>query len=99
MVAAGWLEEVRSLLKAGVAVSSPALQAIGYSQWLRHLGGQASLETTVTEIVTATRRYAKRQETWFRRETGVVWRDARSVGSETAAIARWLRGLHRRGSG
>jgi len=99
MVAAGWLDEVRDLREAGVTDSSPAFQAIGYSQWLRHLRGQSSFESAVTEIVTATRRYAKRQETWFRRETGVVWRDARSVGREMEAIARWLRGLQRRGSG
>ena len=99
MVAAGWLDEIRDLQEAGVDDSSPAFQAIGYSQWLRHLRDGSSFDAVVAEIVTATRRYAKRQETWFRRETGVVWRDARSVGHETEAIARWLEAVHRRGSG
>lgn len=99
MVAAGWLDEVRDLQEAGVDDSCPAFQAIGYSQWLRHLRSGSSFDAVVAEIVTATRRYAKRQETWFRRETGVVWRDARSVGRQMEAIARWLEGVHRRGSG
>jgi tRNA dimethylallyltransferase len=92
MVASGWLEEVRDLLASGVDPACPAFQAIGYSQWVRHLGGELSFDRAFQEIVTATRRYAKRQETWFRRETGVVWRDARSVEGQLQALARWVRG-------
>ena len=77
MVERGWPEEVSGLLAAGIATDAPALQAIGYSDWIRHLQSEVDRETTIAEIVRATRRYAKRQETWFRRERGVEWIDAR----------------------
>lgn len=76
MVARGWPAEVRRLLDAGVPRDAPALQAIGYSDWIRHFDGETDLRETVAAVVRATRRYAKRQETWFRREPGVEWRDA-----------------------
>ncbi len=99
MVADGWLDEVRGLQRAGFEPTCPAFQAIGYSQWVRHLGGELSFDAAVAEIVKATRRYAKRQETWFRREAGVVWRDARGVDRQVRAIARWLQGDRRWGNG
>ena len=92
MLDAGWLEEVRVLLVNGVDRSAPAFQAIGYSQWVRHLSGELELERAIREIQTATRRYAKRQETWFRREPAVEWRDPREVDSILPALTRWLRG-------
>lgn len=78
MVDAGWLNEVRALLAGGVDRGSPAFQAIGYRDWLGFLDGEAGLEATQQKVVTLTRRFAKRQETWFRRETGVEWWDARA---------------------
>lgn len=78
MVDAGWLDEVRALLARGVDRGSPAFQAIGYRDWLGFLDGEAGLEATQQKVVTLTRRFAKRQETWFRRETGVEWWDARA---------------------
>jgi len=77
MVEAGWVEEVRTLLAGGVDRESPAFQAIGYRQWLGHLDGEAGMEGTRQKVVTLTRRFAKRQETWFRRETEIEWWDAR----------------------
>lgn len=77
MVRAGWLEEVRALLARGVDRSSPAFQAIGYRQWLEVLDGEVGFEAALQQVVTSTKRFAKRQETWFRREEGVEWWDAR----------------------
>lgn len=99
MVEAGWLDEVRGLQEAGFEPTCPAFRAIGYSQWVRHLDGELSFDAAIAEIVKATRRYAKRQETWFRREADVVWRDARGVGGQVKAIARWLAGARRWGNG
>ena len=79
MMAAGWLEEVRGLLAGGLDRSCPAFQAIGYRQWVEHLEGGAGFEATLQQVVTLTRRFAKRQETWFRREQGVEWWDARAT--------------------
>jgi len=73
MAESGWLDEVRALLASGVPRDAPALQAIGYADWMRHLDGEIGYEATVERIERATRRYAKRQETWFRRETAVRW--------------------------
>lgn len=92
MVARGWLDEVRGLLASGVAPDAPAFQAIGYAQWLRHLAGDYDSEETERRIVVATRRYAKRQETWFRREPGIEWHDARASGSLAERLARRLEG-------
>ncbi len=77
MLKEGWLEEVRALLAAGVERASPAFQAIGYRQWLGYLDGETGFEAAGQQVVTLTKRFAKRQETWFRREAGVEWWDAR----------------------
>lgn len=73
MVEQGWVEEVARLLDQGLAPGLPAFQAIGYRQLVRHLEGEWSLEDALGETVKATRRFAKRQETWFRREPEVTW--------------------------
>ena len=66
MLADGLLEETRALLEAGVFERSPtAAAAIGYKELLPYLRGECTLATAVTELKTATRRYAKRQLTWF----------------------------------
>jgi len=77
MLDAGWLEEVRALLVNGVDRSAPAFQAIGYRQWVELLDGARGFDESLQTVVTSTRRFAKRQETWFRREEGIVWWDAR----------------------
>ena len=73
MLAAGWVEEVRRLVAAGVEPSQPAFQAIGYRELAGHVAGEATLAEATEQIVRATRRYAKRQETWFRRQSDVQW--------------------------
>jgi tRNA dimethylallyltransferase len=73
MVELGWVEEVARLLARGLDPGLPAFQAIGYRQIVRHLEGEWSLEQATAETVKATRRFAKRQETWFRREPDVTW--------------------------
>lgn len=73
MLGCGWLDEVRRLLSSGLTPELPAFQAIGYRQLVRHLLGEVSLGEAVEELVRQTRRYAKRQETWFRKEPDVAW--------------------------
>lgn len=73
MIEAGLVEEVRRLMAAGhLCPGSTAEQAIGYRQLLPYLAGECSLEAAGEEIKTATRRYAKRQMTWFRRTEGAI---------------------------
>ncbi len=81
MLQSGWLEEVKELLAAGLDETAPAFQAIGYRELASHLRGERSLEEAVASIVQATRRYAKRQLTWFKNEAGVRWFEAVDEGA------------------
>jgi tRNA dimethylallyltransferase len=73
MLAAGWLEEVRALVASGVPADAKPFQFIGYAQLREHLAGHISEKNAVQQIQQATRRFAKRQLTWFRKEAGVHW--------------------------
>lgn len=68
MIAGGWVEEVRALLAGGLSPDAPGLDAVGYPEVVRHLAGSLPAEQLVAAIAIATRRYAKRQETWFRHQ-------------------------------
>ncbi len=95
MLERGWLAEVRRLReRAGYChgrswTELPACQAIGYRQFADHLDGKLTLEQALEETIRATRRYAKRQETWFRRETEVCWIDV----SRRSCVERALKGI------
>lgn len=73
MFAGGLLEEARAMLARPNAGRIKALGALGYRQACALLRGERSLEEAVRETQGATRRYAKRQMTWFRRETDITW--------------------------
>jgi tRNA dimethylallyltransferase len=73
MLARGWLEEARGLMETGVPENAKAFDFIGYRELLGVLRGDMQLEEARAAIQQATRRYAKRQMTWFRREKGVRW--------------------------
>jgi tRNA dimethylallyltransferase len=73
MLAAGWLDEVRNLISRGIPADAKPFQFIGYSQLREHLDGRLSLEAGIKQIQQATRNFAKRQITWFRREPGLAW--------------------------
>ncbi|MGZ5496854.1 MAG: tRNA (adenosine(37)-N6)-dimethylallyltransferase MiaA, partial [Candidatus Aminicenantales bacterium] len=60
-------------LERGVPETAPPFKALGYSHILRHIRGEIGLEQAVVLTQTDTRQYAKRQMTWFRKMTGVVW--------------------------
>ena len=69
MLETGWLAEVRWLDSLGLADDHPALRAVGYRQLLDHLHGRLGYKQAVSDGITATRRYAKRQHTWFLHQT------------------------------
>ena len=73
MIGTGWIDEVCRLVRRGVPATAKPFQFIGYSQLRDHLAGQRSLERVIQEIQQATRHYAKRQLTWFRKERNVRW--------------------------
>ncbi len=74
MAAEGLVEEIRAL--DGVPLSHTACRAIGVAEIRAWMGGEISFEEAVARMQRNTRRYAKRQLTWFRRETGFVWIEA-----------------------
>ncbi|MCU0291457.1 MAG: tRNA (adenosine(37)-N6)-dimethylallyltransferase MiaA [Thermoanaerobaculaceae bacterium] len=73
MLLAGLLGEVRSLLLQGVPRGAQALKAIGYRECARVLDGEWSVDRARDEMIVATRRLAKRQQTWLRSEPAVEW--------------------------
>ena len=73
MLEAGFLEEVSTLSEQGRLAGPTAREAIGYKQLLEHLDGRCSLEEAVEAIKRGTRRYAKRQMVWFRKDPRVKW--------------------------
>ncbi|MFQ5350221.1 MAG: tRNA (adenosine(37)-N6)-dimethylallyltransferase MiaA [Thermoanaerobaculia bacterium] len=79
MIHQGWLDEVSRLLAVWKDPDLPAFQAIGYRQLARHLLEGWPLEAAVDDIIRATRRYAKRQMTWFKRDAGIVWHRAEDL--------------------
>jgi tRNA dimethylallyltransferase len=73
MWAAGFETEVRELADRGLRDGKTAARALGYQQMLRHLDGDWSLEQAREETARATRRFARRQESWFSRDPRVSW--------------------------
>ncbi len=73
MFAQGLLEETRALLARGQAAEPKVLGALGYRQAWAALRGECSLGDAIRDTQAATRRYAKRQMTWFRREPDMYW--------------------------
>ncbi len=81
MLEAGLLDENRRLLEAGVSPTLNPLRTIGYREPLAHLRGEVEYAEMVRRLKRNTRRYAKRQLTWFRRHPGYRWLDLRAVDS------------------
>jgi len=75
MVAAGLAEEVHALVEAGYSPEKPPLSTIGYKQIAAYLRGEVTLPEASTLAKQESRRLAKRQLTWFRREPEIVWLD------------------------
>jgi tRNA dimethylallyltransferase len=92
MMAAGFIEEVRGLLEHGLRTSPTAGKALGYAQLLGVMDGSGTVTGDLAEAVAvtvrATRRFARRQRSWFRRDPRIHWLHA--AGSQLAASAEEL---------
>jgi tRNA dimethylallyltransferase len=95
MLGRGWLDEVRSLLAAGLPEDAKPFDFIGYRELRTVLQGRLKMDDACIAIQQATRRYAKRQLTWFRREPAVHWLtgfgDEANVQEDALA---WLKSQH-----
>ena len=83
MMQEGLLEEVKGLLDKGYTPDLVSMQGIGYKEFIPYFNGECTIEEAVIQLKTNTRRFAKRQLTWFRRQIEGLWVDlSKSTGEE-----------------
>ncbi len=90
MLQQGLVEEIRGLLADGIPERATAMQAIGYKEFVDALDGRCTIEEAADQVRQSSRRYAKRQLTWFRRNKAIHWliRDTGDTGREILENAR-----------
>ena len=86
MLEAGWVDEVKNLLKSGVTENAPAFSSIGYRQVVDYIKGKLSWDQMREQIIKATKEYARRQLIWFRKEPGAVWLDTTGKNPQEVAL-------------
>ena len=93
LVEMGLLDEVKSLLDMGLSESDISMKGIGYKEIIGYYNGEYELETAINLVKKNTRRYAKRQLTWFRRYDDMKWFDISEYEDDNACledIFKWL---------
>ena len=92
MLEMGLLQEIRELLASGIPPKATAMQAIGYKEFVAALNGDCTIEEAADQVRMFSRRYAKRQLTWFRRNKNIHWliRETGQSSDEILAAARQL---------
>ena len=73
MFSGGFVEEVEALLARGLADARTASRAIGYREVMGYLAGDRTLAEAIEQTTVATRRFARRQDSWFRKDPRIVW--------------------------
>jgi tRNA dimethylallyltransferase len=90
MFASGLLEEAQSLLNQGFSRELKALRTIGYREAIACLGGESSLQVAIEQTQQESRRYAKRQMTWFRKNNSIIMVDSLAEFAKIKSIATRL---------
>ena len=90
MLEQGLVEEIRALLASGIPEKATAMQAIGYKEFVAALRGEMTIEAAADEVRKASRHYAKRQLTWFRRNKAMHWLVRKGTGGEILDQARQI---------
>ena len=85
MLEQGLVKEIEDLLASGIPAKCTAMQAIGYKEFVNALSGQGTIAEAAAEVQQSSRRYAKRQLTWFRRNKQMNWL-VRETGEGTEEI-------------
>ena len=88
----GLLDEIREVLNSGIPETATAMQAIGYQEFIDAMAGRATLAEAIAKVQQSSRRYAKRQQTWFRRNERIHWllRTKGQPAEEIFSLARAL---------
>ena len=73
MVKDGLLDEIRDVLSSGISETATAMQAIGYKEFIDAMAGRATMDEAIAQVQQSSRRYAKRQQTWFKRNGKIHW--------------------------
>ena len=95
MVEDGIFQETRQLLEAGVATDSQAMKSIGYRQILAYFQGTYDRETAIDKIKQATRNFAKRQITWYKRMPYIHWLEIQEAVPRKFYVKEMLETLHK----
>ncbi|MBR7178414.1 MAG: tRNA (adenosine(37)-N6)-dimethylallyltransferase MiaA [Oscillospiraceae bacterium] len=92
MVRDGLLDEIREVLGSGIPEKCTAMQAIGYKEFIDAMAGRSTVEAAIAQVQQSSRRYAKRQLTWFRRNPSIHWlrREPGQGAEEIFSAARAL---------
>ena len=93
MLANGLIAEVESLLAAGYARDTVALRSFGYKELIAYLDGKCTYLEAVEQLKQNTRRFAKRQLTWFRKDTRIEWIDRNSTPDIVTHLLEKIRGM------
>ena len=90
MLEMGLIREIEELLASGIPAKCTAMQAIGYKEFIAALEGQCTIEEAADLVRMSSRRYGKRQLTWFRRNKNIHWivRTPETSGEEIMEQAR-----------
>ena len=88
MLEQGLEQEIRDLLAEGISPDSTAMQAIGYKEFLAAMEGRITMEEAADQVRQASRRYAKRQLTWFRRNPQIHWLTRREGDGQAEILHR-----------
>ncbi len=90
MLEMGLVKEIQDLLSSGIPSGCTAMQAIGYKEFVAALEGQGTIEEAADQVRQSSRRYAKRQLTWFRRNKNIHWL-TRETGQASGEILEQAR--------
>ena len=82
----GFLDEVKQLFNSSIEISRTASQALGYSQFFEYLRGELSFEEAFEKAIADTKKFARKQERWFRRDPRIFWIEIKEDPLEAVPI-------------
>ncbi|MBW2449754.1 MAG: tRNA (adenosine(37)-N6)-dimethylallyltransferase MiaA [Deltaproteobacteria bacterium] len=92
MINSGFINEVRRLLAMGYSPELKSMQSIGYRHIVNFIEGHLTWDETIRTLKRDTRRYAKRQMTWFKADPEIIWKEPEALGDIKGLIKKFLQG-------